>query len=63
MTNRSPPRSVAVLLLAEDLSGYAASILSRRTGLPEPMWDLDNTSLLGRKSHWWVHRPVLGQDV
>jgi hypothetical protein len=36
--------------LTEDQSGYVASILSRRTGLPEPMWDLDNAPLLGRLS-------------
>lgn len=29
----------------EDQSGYVASILSRRAKLPEPMWDLDNTTL------------------
>jgi hypothetical protein len=43
MTNHS---LVTVLLLAEDQSGYVASILNRRTGLPEPLWDLDNTPLL-----------------
>jgi len=32
-----------VLLLAEDQSGYVASILSRRIRWPELMWDLDNT--------------------
>jgi hypothetical protein len=36
-----------VLLLAEGHTGYVASILSRRAGLPGLMWDLDNTPLPG----------------
>ncbi len=44
-TNRSLARQVAVLLLAEDQSGYVASILSRRAKLLGLMWDLDNTAL------------------
>jgi hypothetical protein len=42
---------VTVLLLAEDQSGYVASIFSRRAELPGPMWDLDNTALSGRVPH------------
>ena len=38
-------------LLAEDLSGYVASIISRRITLLELIWDLDNTPLSGRKPH------------
>ncbi len=34
-----------MLLLAEDQSGYVASILSRRARLLGLMWDLDNTPL------------------
>jgi len=40
-----------VLLLAEDQSGYVASILRRLARLPGLMWDLDNTRLLGTMSH------------
>ena len=37
---------MAVLQLARNQSEYIASILSRRAGVLELMWDLDNTPLL-----------------
>jgi hypothetical protein len=49
-----------VLLLAEDQSGYVASILSRRARLLGLMWDLDNTPLVKtllsntRRRYWFT---------
>jgi hypothetical protein len=48
VTNRLLARYVVVLPLAEDQSGYVASILSRRARLLGLMWDLDKTPLLCR---------------
>jgi hypothetical protein len=42
VTNRSLSRRVAVLQLAADQSEYAASTLSRRGRVLEPMRDIDN---------------------
>jgi hypothetical protein len=51
VTNRLLARYVVVLQLAEDQSGYVASILSRRARLLGLMWDLDNSPLVNKHYH------------